>query len=192
MGGGVQEVGELAFDENVLDGGLRHLDLVDDVTFAGNCLTLQFGSPVLREAELLQILGQFVADSESHPGTVAVADVDLQLSVGVEAPLVAQAGHLDVLQEARVLAPLVLLVYLLDSQDSGSTVLLGGAEGVAGLEGRGGTGVVDEGVAEVERPFVPLQGFELSLEGIDFIDDGLGVVFDPDWPCEVGCFDGVD
>lgn len=184
----VQLVGEFALDEHLLDGVLAHLNLMEDVAAGSHCLSLQPALPLLNQRELQQVPGEFVADSEAHSRTVAITEVHLHLSVGVEAPLVPQTGHFDVLQEARVFASLVLLVNLLDSGLASCTFFPGRPEGVSRLERRIEIG--EEGAAEIEGAFVSFERFEVCPEGVDLIEDGFGFVLDPYWPWELRCLDG--
>lgn len=48
---------------------------------------------------------------------------------------------------------------------------------------------MEQSGAKVERTVISLQCIELCLEGVDFIDDGLGLIEHLDWPWKV---EGLD
>ena len=99
-------------------------------------LTLQSGRAALKEGELLEVFADLIAKRDFDFGAVAIADVDLHLAVGVNAPLVSQAGHFNVMKESGVFASLVLCVDLLDLREANRAVfLLRPSEGISGLIG---------------------------------------------------------
>ena len=176
-------IGKFAADEEFLDELFFDFDLMRDVALGGNGLSLQSACASLKEGELFEVFVELVAQGDLDLGAVAIADVNLHLTVRINAPLVSQGGHFDVLQEPGVSASFVLCVDLLNFREADRAVfLLRASESISWLVARV---VVQQGGAEVERAVIPFQGVELCLEAVDLIDDGLSLIKHLDWPWEV-------